>query len=114
MKDDRTAAPSPPVRPRQNPAPQHSVHRRRHRSREQDCSRQPSHRGFPATASTAPDPPLQRSASYIPPQNHQENLSSARVFTQPGSTKDQKELNRNDSLRVSCPPISAAAHLLGR
>jgi hypothetical protein len=35
--------------------------------------------------STAPDPPLQRSASSIPPQNHQENLSSARVFTHPGS-----------------------------
>jgi hypothetical protein len=61
------------------------VHRRRHRSREQDCFRQPSHRGFPAAASTAPDPPLQRSASSIPPQNHQENLSSARVFTHPGS-----------------------------
>ena len=35
--------------------------------------------------STAPDPPLQRSASSIPPQNHQENLSSARVFTHPGT-----------------------------
>src|SRR5262249_49035384 len=85
MKDDRTDAPSPPARPPQSPARLYSGHRRRHRSREQDCSRQPSHRGFPATASTAPDPPLQRSASSIPPQNHQENLSSARVFTQPGS-----------------------------
>src|SRR5215813_3791258 len=85
MKDDRTDAPSPPARPPQSPARLYSGHRRRHRSREQDCSRQPSHRGFPATASTAPDPPLQRSASSIPPQNHQENLSSARVFTHPGS-----------------------------
>src|SRR5262245_2039040 len=85
MKDDRTDAPSPPARPPQSPARQHLVHRRKRRSREQDCSRQPSHRGFPATASTAPDQPLQRSASSIPPQNHQENLSSARVFTHPGS-----------------------------
>ena len=72
--------------PPQSPARQYLGHRRRHRSREQDCSRQPSHRGFPATASTAHDPPQQRSASSIPPQNHQENLSSARVFTQPGSS----------------------------
>src|SRR5215475_15713028 len=104
MKDDRMAAPSPPVRPPQSPARQHSVHRRRHRSREQDCFHQPSHRGFPATASTAPDPPLQRSASSIPPQNHQENLTSARVFTHPGSSSDQKELNPNVLLGVSCPP----------
>ena len=33
-----------------------------------DCSRQPSHRGSPATASTALFLPLQRSASSIPPQ----------------------------------------------
>ena len=30
--------------------------------------------------------PLQRSASSIPPQNHQENLSNTCVFTQPGSS----------------------------
>src|SRR5215468_6101857 len=94
MKDDRTDAPSPPARPPQSPVRQYPVHRRRHRSREQDCFRQPSHRGFPATASTAPDPPLQRSASSIPPQNHQENLSSARVFTHPGSPTDQSANNQ--------------------
>src|SRR6516164_5891368 len=88
MKDDKTAVPSPPVRPRQSPARQHLVHQQKRRSREQDCSRQPSHRGFPATALTATDPPLQRSASSIPPQNHQENLTSARVFTQPGPSAD--------------------------
>src|SRR5262245_28282692 len=33
-----------------------------------------------AGSSTAPDPPLRRSASSIPPQNHQENLSSAPRF----------------------------------
>src|SRR5215813_8655195 len=119
MKDDRTDAPSPPARPPQSPARLYSGHRRRHRSREQDCSRQPSHRGFPATASTAPDPPLQRSASSIPPQNHQENLSSARVFTHPGSSSDQKEpsLIVFVALLMACraslvPPISAVAQQL--
>ena len=34
------------------------AHRRRHRSREQDCLRRSSHRGIPATASPAHDPPL--------------------------------------------------------
>src|SRR5262249_34148655 len=67
MKDDRKAALSPPVRPRQSPARQHSVHRRRRRSREQDCSHQPSHRGFPATASprdqTANGEPLGKGSS---------------------------------------------------
>jgi hypothetical protein len=53
------------------------------RSREQDCSRQPGHRGIPATASTALYPALQRNASSFPPQNNQENLNSAGVFTQP-------------------------------
>src|SRR5215468_11699926 len=106
MKDDRTDAPSPPARPPQSPVRQYPVHRRRHRSREQDCFRQPSHRGFPATASTAPDPPLQRSASSIPPQNHQENLSSARVFTQPGSRADLKEIL--NKLYFSPPPPSGA------
>src|SRR5215472_18466735 len=95
MKDDRTAAPSPPVRPRQSPARQHSVHRR-HRSREQDCSRQPSHRGFPATASTALDPPLQRSASSIPPQNHQENLE---VYSRSRAPSQQL-----------APPVSATSN----
>src|SRR5215467_7721506 len=88
MKDDKTAVPLPPVRPPQSPARQHLVHQRKRRSREQDCSRQPSHRGFPATASTAPDPPLQRSASSISPQNHQENPSSA-SRSYPGSCVDQ-------------------------
>src|SRR5262249_30230638 len=82
----------------------HSVHRRKRRSREQHCSRQPSHRGFPATASTAPDPPLQRSASSIPPQNHQENLSSARVFTHPGSSPDQLTVSHACSIATPSPP----------
>src|SRR5215472_9972884 len=104
MKDDRMAAPSPPAQPHQSPARQHSVHRRKRRSPEQDCFHQPSHRGFPATASTAPDPPLQRSASSIPSQNHQENLTSARVFTHPGSPADLTEtLNK---LHSWSPPPS--------
>jgi hypothetical protein len=39
-----------------------------------------AHRGIRATASTAHDPPLQRSASSIPPQNHERIITAEQRF----------------------------------
>src|SRR5881394_2366230 len=61
---------------------------RTHRPREQDCSRRPNHRGIPATASSAGDPPLERNPASLPPPIQQQNHSTDGVFTQPRPKPD--------------------------
>ena len=56
------------------------THRQIRRSREQGCSHQGNHRGIRATASIAHDPPPQRSASSIPPQNHERIIAAVQRF----------------------------------
>src|SRR5213078_3457265 len=59
-----------------------------HRPSEWNCPRRPNHRGIPATASSAGDPPLERNPASLPPPIQQGNHSIDGVFTQPGSISD--------------------------
>jgi hypothetical protein len=84
LRDGTMADQSPPAQPTRSSSRPNRARRQAHRSREQGCSRQWNHRGIRAIMSFALDPPLQRSASSIPPQNHGSQQQHS-VFTQPGS-----------------------------
>src|ERR1700688_3733486 len=92
-------------RDRANPVPQ-----RTHRPHEWNCSRRSNHRGIPATAWSAGDPPLEQNPASLPPPIQQENHSiggcfhTAWVISGPGarlefrsvysSTTDKRRLHR--------------------
>src|SRR6202051_4970901 len=62
-------------RDRANPVPQ-----RTHRPHEWNCSRRSNHRGIPATAWSAGDPPLEQNPASLPPPIQQENHSIGGCF----------------------------------
>src|ERR1019366_134603 len=84
------------------------------------CSRRPNHRGIPATASSAGDPPLERNPASLPPPIQQGKCgldltpSLADLFIRDLShsiTARYFSSNPSDSgsLRTPCPPASKPA-----